>query len=171
MLHRHFRQPNNSGLVHWFDSGANLDGKLDENPHLGLAKVGENFWVLPSGGHSKSPTRIFENPAFGRLLEKLKEQFDLVVIDSPPMGVVADPVLIAERADEILYVCRFNLACRRYIKLHIRTFLNRKDAVLGIVLNRLSARRIAQYSDYRSYKQRILGALSKPYGAETKRTA
>ena len=174
MLHRHFRMPNNTGLVHWFDNGARLEGSAIHNPHLGLAKVSDNFWVLPSGGHSKSPTRIFENPVFGKLIEKLKQEFDLVVIDSPPMGVVADPVLIAERADEILYVCRFNLACRRYIKLHIRTFLNRKDAVLGIVLNRLSTRRIAQYSDYRSYRQRFLGVIGRPYGTnyptEAKRT-
>jgi capsular exopolysaccharide synthesis family protein len=162
MIHRHFKQQNKAGVIAWFENGAVLDGDLATNPTLGIVKISENFSVLTSGGRAKSPTQILENPVFGQLLEKLKKQYDLIVIDSPPMGAVTDALLIAERTDEVVYVCRFNRAYRKHIKLYIRALMNGKNVVLGIVLNGLSPRRIEYYSNYRYYR-----SYKKYYSAQT----
>ena len=162
MLHRHFKQPNTSGLISWFEAGASLEADPTRDPQLGISKVGENLWLLTSGGRSKSPTELLENPVFGELLERLKKHFDLVVIDSPPMGAVTDSRLIAERVDEVIYVCRFNHAYRKHIKLFIKALQHGKNDVLGIVLNGLSPRRIEYYSNYRYYR-----SYKKYYGAQT----
>jgi succinoglycan biosynthesis transport protein ExoP len=162
MLHRHFRQQNTAGIISWFEHGAQLDGDVLTNPELGIVKLGENLWILTSGGRSKSPTELLENPVFPQLLERLKKQFDLVVIDSPPMGAVTDAMLIAERADEVIYVCRFNRAYRKHIKLYIKALREGKNEILGIVLNGLSPRRIEYYSNYRYYR-----SYKKYYGAQT----
>ena len=162
MLHRHFSQQNSTGTIHWFEQGAHLDGEALANPHLGIVKVGENLWLLTSGGRSKSPTELLENPVFPRLLERLKKEFDLVVIDSPPMGAVSDSMLVAQRADEVVYVCRFNRAYRKHIKLYIKGLREAKSEILGIVLNGLSPRRIEYYSNYRYYR-----SYKKYYGAQT----
>jgi capsular exopolysaccharide synthesis family protein len=162
MLHRHFKQQNSVGLITWFESGASLEGQLATNPNLGITKLSENFSILTSGGRSKSPTSMLEQPAFGQLIEKLKKEFDVVVVDSPPMGAVTDALLIAERTDEVIYVCRFNRAYRKHIKLYIRALLNGKNAVLGIVLNGLSPRRIEYYSNYRYYR-----SYKKYYGSQS----
>jgi capsular exopolysaccharide synthesis family protein len=162
MIHRHFKQQNKAGVIAWFDSGASLEGDLAANPNLGIVKISENLSVLSSGGRAKSPTQILENPIFGQLLEKLKKQYDLVVIDSPPMGAVTDALLIAERTDEVVYVCRFNRAYRKHIKLYIRALMSGKNVVLGIVLNGLSPRRIEYYSNYRYYR-----SYKKYYSAQT----
>ncbi len=142
MLHRHFKQQNTSGLIPWFEGGAAIEGDLATNPTLGIIKVGENLSLLCSGGRSKSPTELLENPAFGVLLERLKREYDLVIVDSPPLGAVTDSLLIAERIDEVVYVCRFNRAYRKHIRLYMRALRNGKNEVLGIVLNGLSPRRI-----------------------------
>jgi capsular exopolysaccharide synthesis family protein len=162
MIHRHFKQQNKAGVIAWFESGSGLEGDLATNPYLGIIKISDNFSVLTSGGRAKSPTQILENPAFGMLVEKLKKQYDLVVIDSPPMGAVTDALLIAERTDEVVYVCRFNRAYRKHIKLYIRALTNGKNVVLGIVLNGLSPRRIEYYSNYRYYR-----SYKKYYSAQT----
>ncbi len=162
MLHRHFRQQNAAGIISWFEHGAHLDGDVLTNAELGIVKLGENLWLLTSGGRSKSPTELLENPLFPQLLERLKKQFDLVVIDSPPLGAVTDAMLIAERADEVIYVCRFNRAYRKHIKLYIKALKEGKNEVLGIVLNGLSPRRIEYYSNYRYYR-----SYKKYYGAQT----
>ena len=162
MLHRHFNQQNTAGTISWFEQGAHLDGDVLANPHLGIIKVGENLWLLTSGGRSKIPTEILENPVFPLLLERLKKAFDLVVIDSPPMGAVTDSMLIAQRADEVIYVCRFNRAYRKHIKLYIKGLRDGKNEILGIVLNGLSPRRIEYYSNYRYYR-----SYKKYYGAQT----
>jgi len=162
MLHRHFRHENNTGIISWFEHGANLDGDIMTNPDLGVAKLAENLWLITSGGRSKIPTELLENPVFPQLLERLKKQFDLIVIDSPPMGAVTDAMLIAERADEVVYVCRFNRAYRKHIRLYIRALREAKNEILGIVLNGLSPRRIEYYSNYRYYR-----SYKKYYGAQT----
>lgn len=162
MLHRHFKQQNSAGLIPWFEGGANLEGDLATNPNLGIIKVGENLSLLCSGGRSKSPTEFLENPIFGQLLEKLKREYDLVIVDSPPLGAVTDSLLIAERIDEVIYVCRFNRAYRKHIRLYMRALRNGKNEVLGVVLNGLSPRRIEYYSNYRYYR-----SYKKYYGAQT----
>ncbi len=162
MLHRHFKQQNNVGLLSWFESGAPMEGDLATNPALGIIKVGENLSLLCSGGRSKSPTELLETPVFGRLLEGLKREYDLVIVDSPPLGAVTDSLLIAERIDEVVYVCRFNRAYRKHIRLYMRALRNGKNEVLGIVLNGLSPRRIEYYSNYRYYR-----SYKKYYGAQT----
>ncbi|HYP16420.1 MAG TPA: polysaccharide biosynthesis tyrosine autokinase, partial [Opitutus sp.] len=162
MLHRHFKQQNNTGLITWFDGGAALDSELATNPSLGIIKISENLSLLCSGGRSKSPTEILEHPVFAQLLEKLKREYDLVIIDSPPLGAVTDSLLIAERTDEVIYVCRFNRAFRKHIRLYMKALRNGKNEVLGIVLNGLSPRRIEYYSNYRYYR-----SYKKYYGSQS----
>lgn len=162
MLHRHFKQQNTAGLLPWFENGAVMEGDLATNPWLGITKISENLSLLSSGGRSKGPTELLEHPLFGQLLERLKKEFDLIVVDSPPLGAVTDSLLIAERTDEVVYVCRFNRAYRKHIRLFMRTLRNGKNEVLGIVLNGLSPRRIEYYSNYRYYR-----SYKKYYGAQT----
>jgi capsular exopolysaccharide synthesis family protein len=162
MLHRHFKQSNTAGLITWFENGSPFEGDLTLNPHLGIARIADNLSLLCSGGRSKSPTGLLENPLFLQLLDRLKKHFDLVIIDSPPMGAVTDALLLAERSDEVVYVCRFNRAYRKHIKLYMRTLLSGKNTVLGIVLNGLSPKRIEYYSNYRYYR-----SYKKYYGART----
>jgi len=162
MLHRHFKQQNTLGLIPWYENGANPEGDLSLDPYLGIVKVGENLSLLCSGGRSKSPTEILESHSFGILIERLKRQYDLVVVDSPPLGAVTDSLLIAERTDEVIYVCRFNRAYRKHIRLYIKALRSGKNEILGIVLNGLSPRRIEYYSNYRYYR-----SYKKYYGAQT----
>lgn len=162
MLHRHFKLTNEAGLIAWFETGAGIPADPFTDPTLGLAKVDENLYLLRSGGRSKSPTELLEKPLFGQFLQALKQHFDLVIVDSPPMGAVTDSLLIAENTDEVIYVCRFNRAFRKHIRLYIRQIRDSKNELLGIVLNGLSARRIEYYSNYRYYR-----SYKKYYGSQS----
>ncbi len=162
MLHRHYKLTNEVGLMAWFEAGAKLTSDPFADPALGITKVDDNLSLLRSGGRSKSPTELLEKPVFGQLIESLKHHFDLIVIDSPPMGAVTDSLLIASRTDEIIYVCRFNRAYRKHIRLYIKQLREGKNTLLGVVLNGLSPRRIEYYSNYRYYR-----SYKKYYGAQS----
>ncbi|MDI1250174.1 MAG: polysaccharide biosynthesis tyrosine autokinase [Lacunisphaera sp.] len=162
MLHRHFKLTNEVGLIAWFEAGGVLPVDPFTDPALGIAKVDENLYLLRSGGRSKSPTELLEKPIFGQFIEHMKQHFDLVVVDSPPMGAVTDSLLISENTDEVIYVCRFNRAFRKHIRLYIRQIKESKNELLGIVLNGLSARRIEYYSNYRYYR-----SYKKYYGSQS----
>jgi len=152
MLHRHYDQSNDAGLIPWFEKKGSLEGDLKQNPLLGITKLSDNLSLLCSGGRSRTPTEFLENPRFGQLLDGLKHHYDLVVVDSPPVGAVSDAMLIAEQTDEVLYVCRFNHAARKHIRIYIRSLQQGKNEILGIVLNGMSTRRVEYYSDYRYYR-------------------
>jgi polysaccharide biosynthesis transport protein len=162
MLHRHFKLTNEAGLIAWFEAGATITADPFTDATLGITKVDENLYLLRSGGRSKSPTELLEKPVFGQFIESLKNHFDLIVVDSPPMGAVTDALLISERTDEIVYVCRFNRAYRKHIRLYIKQLRESKNELLGIVLNGLSARRIEYYSNYRYYR-----SYKKYYGSQS----
>jgi Mrp family chromosome partitioning ATPase len=162
MLHRNLKQENTVGLITWFEAGAKLEGDLTTDPTLGIIKLGENLSLLCSGGRAKSPTELLENPVFGQLLEKLKKHYDLVIVDSPPLGAVTDSLLIAERTDEVIYVCRFNRASKKHVRIYMKQLRNGKNEVLGVVLNGLSPRRIEYYSNYRYYR-----SYKKYYGTQS----
>ncbi|MCC5024087.1 MAG: hypothetical protein J6386_15440 [Candidatus Synoicihabitans palmerolidicus] len=76
------------------------------------------------------------------MLDKRQKEYELIVIDSPPLGAVTDSLLIAEHADELIYVCRFNRAYRKHICPYVNALKSAKREMLGIVLNGLSPRRI-----------------------------
>ncbi len=162
MLHRHFKLTNEVGLITWFESGAKLPADPFTDPALGFTKVDENLYLLRSGGRTKSPTELLDTPVFGQFIETMKQHFDLVVVDSPPMGAVTDSLLISEYTDEIIYVCRFNRAYRKHIRLYIKQLKQSKNELLGIVLNGLSPRRIEYYSNYRYYR-----SYKKYYGSQS----
>jgi capsular exopolysaccharide synthesis family protein len=162
MLHRHFKLTNELGLIAWFEGGAKIPADPFTDPMLGLIKVDDNLFLLRSGGRSKSPTELLEKPVFGQFIEAMKQHFDLIIVDSPPMGAVTDSLLISERTDEIIYVCRFNRAYRKHIRLYIKQLREGKNELLGIVLNGLSPRRIEYYSNYRYYR-----SYKKYYGSQS----
>ena len=162
MLHRHFNLPNDAGILTWAENGAPLEGDLMTNPLLGITRLGDNLWLLRSGGRSKVPTELLEKPLFGQLIGFLKKRFDLLIIDSPPIGAVSDSLLISAHTDEVVYVCRFNRAHRKHIKQFVRALRDGKNEFLGIVLNGLSPRRIEYYTNYRYYR-----SYKKYYGAQT----
>lgn len=162
MLHRHFKLTNEVGLIAWFEAGAAIPADPFTDATLGLIKVDENLYLLRSGGRSKSPTELLEKPVFGQFIEAMKQHFDLIVVDSPPMGAVTDSLLISERTDEVIYVCRFNRAYRKHIRLYIKQLSEGKNELLGIVLNGLSPRRIEYYSNYRYYR-----SYKKYYGSQS----
>lgn len=161
MLHRHFGKENEKGIITWFEAGAELPEHLQNHPELGIIEVGENLHLLRSGGRSRTPTEILESKVFAEMVEHLQKEYELIVVDTPPLGAVTDSLLIADQIDEVIYVCRFNRAYKKHIRQYVRALQGAKKDILGIVLNGLSPRRIEYYSNYRYYR-----SYKKYYGAE-----
>lgn len=162
MLHQRLAHPNDAGLLTWFEAGAADFGSPLDDPLLGIQQVDNNLYLLTSGGRTSHPTPMFEGPAFASLIEKLKDSFDIIIIDSPPLGAVSDALYIAKFVDEAIYLCRFSTAARKHIRLNLRALRSSGCPILGLVLNGLSRSRLAYYSDYRHYSsyERYYGTQS-----------
>ncbi len=66
----------------------------------------ENLFYIPSGPIPPNPSELILLDSFQQLLQNLKEEFDLIIMDSPPVGLVTDGVLLMKKSDIPLYVVR-----------------------------------------------------------------
>lgn len=111
----------------------------------------ENLVVLPAGGGRDNPGELLaRDDRFQRLLEKLRTQFDRVVIDSPPVAAVSDGTLMAPHADAVLLVVSAKTSSRG-AALRARVELTRVGREpVGLLFNQQSADEAGYYYYYYS---------------------
>jgi len=101
----------------------------------------------------RSPAELLHTVAFQRLLREMADKYDRVIIDSPPIGVVADAVVIATHVDGTLVVLKAGKTARDVAKHAIRQLKDVNAPILGAVLNDLDleSQKYGQYSYYYRY--------------------
>lgn len=97
----------------------------------------DNFDYLPSGPHPPNPSELLLNGEFSMLLENLRQEYDYIVLDTPPVGLVTDGIMAMKRADLSIYVFRANYSKRDAIAVLRRIVNINKLKNISIVLNAL----------------------------------
>jgi succinoglycan biosynthesis transport protein ExoP len=105
------------------------------------------FWSLAAGAKTQSPTDLLSSDRMKSFVAGFRKSFDLVLIDSPPIGPVIDPVVIAQMADKIVYVVRWASTAREMVKHSIDKVMGDKK-VAGIVFNQVNDRQAAKYGKH-----------------------
>jgi capsular exopolysaccharide synthesis family protein len=135
-----------------------LLGKLPPNEAIAFSKDAK-LWVLPAGSKTNNPADLLNSNRMKTLIGQCEETFDYIVIDSPPIGPVIDPVAISQLADSIVYVVRWASTARELIQSSIKRLP--EDKVAGVVFNLLNEKAAQKYGKYayqyyygsRSYKK------------------
>jgi tyrosine-protein kinase Etk/Wzc len=94
-----------------------------------------NFYLLNSGPIPPNPGELIINPRMEELMEYLNANFDYVILDLPPIGLVADALSMAKFADISLFVIRPNYSLRSSLRLVNDLKTDKKFPKLSIVLN------------------------------------
>ena len=68
--------------------------------------INQNLYILPGGTVPPNPTELLARDGLDKAIEILKKSFDYVVLDTAPVGMVTDTLLIGRVADLSVYVCR-----------------------------------------------------------------
>lgn len=95
----------------------------------------EAFQVIASGQNPPNPVELLISARMGRLLEQLRESFDYVILDLPPVGEVSDALAVAKETDGILLVVRQNYCNRIALSAAVRQFEFLETRLLGIAYN------------------------------------
>jgi succinoglycan biosynthesis transport protein ExoP len=112
-----------------------------------------SFDCILSGAAPPSPAMLLEKPAMEEMLAAVRSQYQLVVIDTAPAGVVSDAIPLCSLVDGVLVVSALNIS-QRDTTLRVLAQLGHVDApVLGIVNNR-AVGPVGRYRDYYSYGER-----------------
>ena len=128
-----------------------LSGKVEINDVIYSTDV-PNGYILPVSTNVIDPTILLESDNFREMLEICKGNFDYVIIDTPPLGSVADSLNIAKYCDGSILVIGSSLTPRKAVK-DVITSLKRTDTpLLGVVLNRVdTSRKSSGYGYYYRY--------------------
>ncbi|MFT7880522.1 MAG: polysaccharide biosynthesis tyrosine autokinase [Sulfurimonas sp.] len=95
----------------------------------------ENLDVITSGPIPPNPSELIQGPMMEKVLDKLKEVYDVVILDTPPIGLVTDARTLMSYADISLYIFRANLSKKEYIQNLERITELHDIPGLGLVLN------------------------------------
>ncbi len=62
--------------------------------------------IIPSGTKVKNPSELFSSVNFDKLLEQLEDRYDYIILDTPPINIVADPLIIAQKCNAFVMIVR-----------------------------------------------------------------
>lgn len=108
--------------------------------------------VLPAGPRPPNPAELLSSPAMEQLLRELRQRFDFLVVDSPPLLPVTDATVLSALVDGVVLVVECRVTDRGALARANRTLENAGARVLGTVLNKIEAHHDGYYSAaYRAY--------------------
>lgn len=136
-----------------------------EAPEIGLASVvaGDaepadawqeipfvpNLRIMACGPRPENPSELLSSESFANVLQLLRDQFDFVIVDTPPVLAVSDPMAVAARVDGVILTFRIHKRARP-LALRARDALVTTGAnVIGVVVNGVDHETSSYYSEYK----------------------
>jgi capsular exopolysaccharide synthesis family protein len=130
------------------------------NVLVGKAKASEavkksglpGLWIMPSGTHPPNPSELLGSGRFRDFVVGLREHFDWVLFDSPPVMAVTDATVLAHWVTGVLFVVGAEMTSRQTAQVAIENLEAAKGRLLGAILNRVAFERHGYY--YSHYYRR-----------------
>lgn len=141
-VHRYFGLENKNGLSEIL-AGLTNEVKIRKTDT-------ENLHVLTSGQIPPNPAELFASKQMDNLLSYVKEYFDYVVIDTPPVNVVSDAVILAEKITGYVFVVQSGKNHFYELSYALDTLKQMNGNVVGFVLNDITGKGSSHYGSYRS---------------------
>jgi polysaccharide biosynthesis transport protein len=139
------------GLVHVLSGAASLAQCVHRVP-------GSSLYVLPAGSAAENALELLSSEMFGQILQRLAAACDIVVLDSPPIHLVSDAVVLARFVTGVLFVVKAGATPYPLVRRSVRTLHDAGASVLGVALNELDFKKADSY--YNAYTR-----YAREYGA------
>lgn len=108
------------------------------------------LWALPGGPMPPNPAELLSSPQMADLLQQLRERFDHIVIDSPPLLMVTDATVLSTLVDGVILVVESGVTVRGALLRAHALVENAGGRLLGVVMNKVDFRHDAYYYASRS---------------------
>jgi tyrosine-protein kinase Etk/Wzc len=122
--------PNDYGVTNYL-----ISDSVEVEEVIKPSKIFDNFDLVGSGPVPPNPAELMQLPKVGNLIHALKNQYDYVIIDTSPVGQVADALSLSPFVDSSLYLVRYNYTDLNQLELIQDIYENKKLKHLMIVLN------------------------------------
>lgn len=137
-VHKKMKVSNRSGLTNII---AQFQDGLSVNSYEGVQQVvfegGQNLTVITAGHRVPNPSEVLGSKRMGRFLEQARKEFSYIIIDSPPVAVASETILLCNLSDGVLYVVDAKNADKRRVKTAINDLKRNGGNVIGLVMNKV----------------------------------
>jgi exopolysaccharide transport family protein len=131
------------GLVDLLTQTTSQEGVMHRDKASGV-------YVLGAGSHSQNPPDLLGSMRMQQLLDHLRQGFDLIVVDTPPIGPVIDSSVISQVVDKVVFVVRWGSTSRELAQQAMGQIVGERK-ICGVVLNRIKSRHAPKYGRYGYY--------------------
>jgi len=128
-LNRVMNLPKSEGISDFLTGRADL--KEITQPYHDI----DNLFYISSGAIPPNPSELIASPKSEELFKALRKKFDIIIIDTPPMGIVSDAYLLARHADVMVFLTRQNFTVRSVFSNTIKQMQEGGIKKIGILLN------------------------------------
>jgi polysaccharide biosynthesis transport protein len=156
--HRATGVKNNPGIVQCLTGHADIQSAIIPVPGV------QNLSLLPCGPIPPNPAEVLSSPLAGELIRRLREEFDYVLVDSPPLLNVADSRILSTLTDAVVLVVRANATPFDVIRRARALLYGAGARILGVALNDVDIHR-----DGYSYNYYYRYGYSYGYGQDTRK--
>lgn len=139
-IHKAFGVPNDVGVSSLVVGEGKFEDAIKSTEIAGL-------FVLPCGPIPPNPAELLHTKAFDELLTQLGGRFDRIILDSPPVGAVADALVLATQVDGVVVVLKAGKTNRDLAQRTVRALRDVQARIFGAVLNDVDLER-SKYGDY-----------------------
>jgi capsular exopolysaccharide synthesis family protein len=141
-IHQRMNVPREPGVTNYI-----LSGPEDDWTNYVRATDQANLSIMTCGPIPPNPAEVFGHERFQRMLKEMREKFDWVFIDSPPVISLADAVILASMTDMVAFVIKHNENDKDLIRRCIANLRKVNPHIIGAVLNNVDLDR-SHYKDY-----------------------
>ncbi|EMF03870.1 tyrosine-protein kinase Wzc [Serratia marcescens] len=128
-----------------------LSGKIDAKTAVRPTQIG-GMDFIPRGQVPPNPSELLMHSRFSELVEWANENYDLVLIDTPPILAVTDAAIIGHHVGTALMIARFGMNTVKEIEVSIRRFDQNGIEIKGVILNAVERRASSYYGNYGYYQ-------------------
>jgi len=144
-VHRYFSLSNDIGITDVVVKNLKIEEAIKR------FKDNENLSIICSGSLPPNPTEILESKKLADLLHQLKEEFDLVLIDTPPVGQLTDGAVLASIADGVILVAASGESNIDMVKRSKAALMQVNANIIGVVLTKINKATSGSYYKYYNY--------------------
>jgi capsular exopolysaccharide synthesis family protein len=143
-IHKAFGLAKDRGISNLLVGSEDVDGALVHTPI-------PNLDVIPCGPIPPNPSEMLGSKRMAALLDRLRKGYTHILIDSPPVTAVTDPVVLSKSVDGVLLVIRAGDTAREIVRNGVAQFQRVGANILGAILNGIDVGRDKYYYQYYHY--------------------
>lgn len=138
MLHRVFALTNKVGMSTVLSKNSELKDVIWEHKKI------QNLDIITSGPIPPNPSELMQSGKLSNLIDELRETYDYIIIDAPPMGAITDAIILMKIADISLVVFRSEFSEKEFVKSLEDVVTSYKIDNVGLVLNDVKPKNMSQ---------------------------